>query len=52
MIKSLINYFKLWLQTDYSILNQVKTLEELEFKIFSQKSKNGSSSNAANSTGV
>jgi hypothetical protein len=51
MIKSLINYFKLWLQTDYSLLVQVKTLEELEFKIYSQKSKNHSS-NAANSTKV
>lgn len=29
MIKSLINYFKLWLHTDYTFMSQAKTLEEL-----------------------
>lgn len=26
MIKGLVNYFKLWLQTDFSLLSQAKTL--------------------------
>lgn len=52
MIKSLVNYFKLWLHTDHNHLSQAKTLEELEFKIGSQKAKHQSFSGMGNSSRV
>jgi hypothetical protein len=33
MIKGLVNYLKLWLQTQYSTLAEVKTIEEFGYKL-------------------
>lgn len=52
MIKSLVNYFKLWLHTDHSQLSQAKTLDELEFKIGAQKAKHQSFSSMERSSKV
>jgi len=53
MIKSLINYFKLWIHTDFAILSQSKTLEELSFKLCGLRiDKKQSSNSNANSTKV
>jgi hypothetical protein len=53
MIKSLINYFKLWLHVDFNLLSQSKTLEELSFKLSGLRiDKKQSSNSNANSTKV